>query len=154
MNCGLALLLIATLYTIGCAQGVQITVKDAKTAITAAWNLYNGAQNRNIVYTATITLESGTSVQVTCKFGGKRLDCYLPAGQYLLPENKADEVGNWFLSAISSCGRYLKPQDKNYGGRFANLWKQANQKSFNYHLEVPKSLKSKLLRMIMSRLSQ
>ncbi len=42
MNCGVLLLLVATLYTIGCAQE-EITVGDAKTAITAAWNLYNGA---------------------------------------------------------------------------------------------------------------
>ncbi len=43
MNCGLLLLLVATLYTTGCVQGVEITVKDAKTAITAAWNIYIGA---------------------------------------------------------------------------------------------------------------
>lgn len=64
------------------------------------------------------------------------------------------QSGNWFLLNIASCGKYLPPQDKSYGGRYANLWKQANQKSFNYHLEVPKSLKSKLMQMILSHLSQ
>ncbi len=78
----------------------------------------------------------------------------LPTGEYLLRESDADEVGNWFKSEIAPNGLYLPPQTKDYGGRYANLWKQANQKSFNYHLQVPDTLKARLLRMLVARLLQ
>ena len=89
MTSRLLLLLVAALYTSGCVNAVDITVKDTKTAVTAAWNLYIGADPKvQKIYTATIQLESGDYVDVTCRFSGKRLDCQLPEGGYLLPENE------------------------------------------------------------------
>ncbi len=145
-------------------NAVDITVKDTKTAVTAAWNLYIGADPKvQKIYTATIQLESGDYVDVTCRFSGKRLDCQLPEGGYLLPENEAAEVGTWFTSKIALNGEYRPPQKKDYGGLYANLYLKAKIK-FNYHIELKEegekceikqaSPKSKLLRMLLSRILQ
>ncbi len=162
MNSGLLLLFAAALYTTGCVNAETITVNDAKKIITAAWNLYVGVNLKVKEHTATVKLESGTNVVVLCTVSGKRLDCpHLP--HYLLPESMADEVGNWFISDIApSGGEYRKPQDKSYGGHFANLYYKSNApvKKFNYHLELEKSKENKeksnfkLLRMLLSRMLQ
>ena len=160
MNSGLLLLFVAALYTTGCVNAETITVNDAKKIITAAWNLYVGVNLNVKLHTATVKLESGTNVVVTCRVSGKRLDCQLPRGDYLLPESMADEVGNWFITNIAPSGQYREPQDKPYGGRYANLYKvdSAPKKIFNYHLEVDKWSKEnkefKLLRMLLSRMLQ
>ncbi len=111
MNCGLLLLLVAALYTTGCVNAETITVADAKRAITAAWKLYGGANTLQKSYTATVKLNNGQDVAVKCYFGahgGERLDCGLPPHQYLLPESKADQIGNWFLTKIAADGKYRK----------------------------------------------
>ncbi len=161
MNSGLLLLFVAALYTTGCVNAETITVNDAKKIITAAWNLYVGVNLNVPVHTTTVKLESGTNVVVTCRVSGKRLECpSWPQGDYLLPESMADEVGNWFITNIAPSGQYREPQDKPYGGRYANLYKvdSAPKKIFNYHLEVDKWSKEnkefKLLRMLLSRMLQ
>ncbi len=59
--------------------------------------------------------------------------CMLPEGQYLLPESGAAEVGTCFKSTVAK-GEYHPPQNKKYGGRYANLYLKAKLK-FNYHIE-------------------
>ncbi len=137
MNSGLVLLLVAALYTARCVNAVDITVKDTKKAVKAAWNLYGGADpNVQKTYIARIQLESGDDVVVTCRFNvGKRLDCMLPKGGYLLPESEAAKVGTWFKIEIVAKGEYRPPQNKDYGGRYVNLYLKAKI-MFNYHIEL------------------
>ncbi len=159
MNCGLLLLLVAALYTTGCVHAKTITVDDAKRAVTAAWKLYSGANTLQKSYTATVKLDNGQDVVVKCYFGAhgeERLDCGLPPHQYLLPESKADQVGNWFITKIAADGKgkYRKAMEKKDCGRCANLWHFAIGKEFNYHLEVDdkSSLNLKLLAKLLSQM--
>ncbi len=157
MNCGVFLLLVATLSTSSCVHAVQITVENAKQAIQLALYKLDAAEPGD-EYMPVIKLqgERGTmSYEVKNSF----YNCGLkPDGKFLLPESQVQEIENWFGTQTQLAYKCVKPPQKKPelgGGDYVNLFGKKGNRWLNYHLQVDlnaKTSKEQFLKTLLSQL--
>ncbi len=133
MNCRFLLLLVAVLYTSGCVYAVQITAGDAKQAIELALKEFDKANKyypnppmnfvHNYKWLRVITLQN-VEGKMKRKIIYQHFNCGLiPNGRFVLPENRIQEVRNWFMNQNQLSQKLFRRKEwKNeLNGCFVNL---------------------------------
>lgn len=159
MNRGLLLLLVATLYTLGCVQGVHITLADAQTAVTRALGLLNTGRVGDM-YMPPMRLQN-TNGYMNYKITGMYFNCGLrPNGRFYFPESRGLQMCAFIRSqrSLTNIKCYRPMYKANLGGWFINLVGDRNvgghRRRFNFHLQVDhnaKSTKEQLMDLLLSR---
>lgn len=158
MNRGLLLLLVATLYTLGRVQGVQITVAEAEQGVDVALSKLNTGKVGD-AYMPVIRLH-GEKGHVNYKISGMYFNCGLkPHGRFLLPETLGPQMCGFIRGKNLANPKCYRPMYKrNLGGWFVNLVGDTqvggHTRRFNYHVQVDHgaiNAKEQLLDILLSR---